>query len=119
MQAQEHQSQCDHPEVPPRVEHIFSFDVTDTTFEKEMLSELIAYEAEDDTGIVENDEPPPEFQPYDDDPEGPNLHVEEGTEVINISTTEDVKEVCINAKLSPQARAEFIAFLREYIDVFA
>ena len=39
-------------------------------------------------------------------------------EVINIGTTEEVKEVCISAKLSPQARAEFIAFLREYADVF-
>ena len=60
-----------------------------------------------------------EFHPYDDDPEGPNLHIEEETKVINIGTTEDVKEVRISAKLSPQTRAEFIAFLREYADVFA
>ena len=83
--------------------HIFSFDVIDPTFEKEILSELIAYEEEDDTGIDESDEPPPEFQPYDDDPKGPNLHVEEETELINIGTAEDVKEVCISAKLSLQA----------------
>ena len=82
-------------------EHIHSFDITDPTFEKEILSELIAYEEEDDTGVDENDEPPPEFQPYDDDPEGPNLHIEEETEVINIGTAEEVKEVCINAQLSP------------------
>ena len=100
-------------------EHIHSFDITDPIFEKEILSELIVYEEEDDTGVNENDEPPPEFQPYDDDPEGPNLHVEEETEVVNIGTVEDVKEVRISAQLSPQARAEFIACLREYADIFA
>ena len=67
-------------------EHIHSFDITDPSFEKEILSELIAYGEEDDTSIDENDEPSPEFQPNDDDPKGPNLHVEEETEVINIST---------------------------------
>ena len=93
-------------------ESVHSFDITDPIFEKEILSELIAYEEEDDTSIDENDEPPPKFQPYNDDPEGPNLHVEEETEVINIGTAEDVKEVCTSIQLSPQARAEFIAFLR-------
>ena len=58
------------------VEHIHSFDITDPIFEKKILSELIAYGEEDDTGVDENDEQPPEFQPYDNDPEGPNLHVE-------------------------------------------
>ena len=58
-------------------EHIHSFDITDPTFEKEILSELIAYGEEDDTGEDENDGPSPEFRPYDDDAEGPNLHVEE------------------------------------------
>ena len=100
-------------------EHVHSFDITDPTFEKEILSELIAYEEEDDTGVDENDEPPPEFQPYDDDLEGPNLHVKEEIEVINIGTAEDVKEVRISALLTPQAKAEFIAFLMEYADVFA
>ena len=80
---------------------------------------MIAYEEEDETGIDEDDEPLPEFQPFDDDLEGPNLHVEEETELINISTVEDIMQVCISARLSPQARAEFIAFLREYADVFA
>ena len=61
----------------------------------------------------------PEFQPYDNDPEGLNLHVEEEMEVINIGIVEEVKEVRISAKLTPQARAEFIAFLMEYVDVFA
>ena len=83
------------------VEHIHSFDITDPTFEKEILSELIAYGEEDDTGVDENDEPPPEFQPYDDDPEGPNLHVEEEIEVVNIGIAEDVKEVRISTQLSP------------------
>ena len=87
------------------VEYVHSFDITDLTFEKEILSELIAYEEEDDTGVDENDERPPEFQPYDDDLEGPNLHVEEETEVVNIGTVEDVKEVCISTQLLPQARA--------------
>ena len=32
---------------------------------------------------------------------------------------EEVKEVCISARLSPQARGEFIAFLTKYADVFA
>ena len=73
------------------MEHIYSFDVTDPTFEKEILSKLIAYEEEDEIGIDENDEPLLEFQPFDDDPEGPNLHVEEETEVINIGTAEDIK----------------------------
>ena len=99
-------------------EHICSFDVTDLTFEKEILFELIAYEEEDKTGINENDKPLPEFQPFDD-PEGPNLHVEEETGVINISTANDIKQVRISARLSPQAWEEFIAFLTEYADVFA
>ena len=43
------------------MEHICSFDVTDPTFEKEILSELIAYEEEDETGVNEDDEPLPEF----------------------------------------------------------
>ena len=59
----------------------------------------------------------PEFRPYDDDPEGPNLHVEEETEVVNISTAEEAREVRISAQLSSQARVEFIAFLKEYADV--
>lgn len=80
-------------------EHIISFDVKDPTFEREILSELLAYE-EEDAGVDENDEALPEFQPYDNDLEGPNLHVEEQTELVNIGTT-DVKEVCISAKLSP------------------
>ena len=84
--------------------HIYSFDVTDPTFEKEIFSELIANEEEDETGV--DDEPPPEFQPYDDNPEGPNVHVEEETEVINIGTVEDIKQVRISARLSPQARGE-------------
>ena len=42
-------------------EHICPFDVTDPTFEKEILSELIAYEEEDETDIDENDEPLLEF----------------------------------------------------------
>ena len=100
-------------------EHIFSFDVTDPTFEKEILSKLIAFEEEDYPGIDEGDEPLPEFKPYDDDPERPNLHVEEETECVNIGTAEDIREVRISANLSPQARAEFIAFLKEYADVFA
>ena len=100
-------------------EHIHSFNITNPTFEKEILSELIAYEEEDDIGAGENDEPPPEFQPYDEDLEGPNLHVEEETEAINIDTALDVKEVYINVQLAPQARAEFIAFLMGYADVFA
>ena len=100
-------------------EHIHSFDITDPTFEKEIFSELITYGEEDDTGVDENDEPPLEFQPYDDDPEGPNLHVEDETEVINIGTAEEVKAVRISAKLSPQARAEFLAFLKEYANIFA
>ena len=61
----------------------------------------------------------PEFWPYDDDPEGPNLHVEEETEAVNIGTVEEAIEVRISAQLSPQARAGFIAFLKEYADVFA
>ena len=32
-------------------EHINSFDITNPTFEKEILSELIAYGEEDDTGV--------------------------------------------------------------------
>ena len=40
-------------------------------------------------------------------------------EVINIGTAEDIKQVRISARLSPQAREEFIAFLTEYADVFA
>ena len=100
-------------------EHVHSFDITDPTFEKDILSELIAYEEEDGTGIDENDEPSPEFQPYDDNPEGPNLHVEEKTEVINVDTVEDVRDVRISTLLPPQAKAEFIAFLVEYADVFA
>ena len=100
-------------------EHIHCFDITDPTFEKEILSELIAYEEEDDTGVDENDEPPPKFQPYDDDPEGPNLHVKEETEAVNIGTAANIKKVRISARLTPQARAEFIAFLMEYADVFA
>ena len=40
-------------------------------------------------------------------------------EVINIGTTEEVREVRTSAKLTPQAREEFIAFLKEYVDVFA
>ena len=43
------------------VEQICSFDVTDPTFEKEILSEFIAYEEEDETGTDENDEPLLEF----------------------------------------------------------
>ena len=100
-------------------EHIYSFDVTDPTFKKEVLSELIAYEEEDDIGADDHYESTPEFLPHDDDSEGPNLHVEEETEVINIGTAEEVKEVRISAKLSLQARVEFIAFLKEYADVFA
>ena len=42
-------------------ERVHSFDITDPTFEKEILSELIAYEEEGDTGVDENDEPSPEF----------------------------------------------------------
>ena len=42
-------------------EHILSFDVTDHTFEKEILLELIVYEEEDDTGVNENDESLPNF----------------------------------------------------------
>ena len=82
-------------------EHIHSFDIIDPTFKKEILSKLIAYGEEDDAGIDENDEPSLEFQPYDDDPKGPNLHVEEKTEVINIGTAKDVKEVRISTQLSP------------------
>ena len=100
-------------------EHIHSFNITDPTFEKEIFSELIAYGEEDDTGIDENNEPLLEIQAYDDDPEGPNLHVEKETEVINIGTAEEVKEVRVSAQLSPHARAKFIAFLREYPNVFA
>ena len=92
-------------------ERIYSFDITDPTFTKEILSELIAYEEEDEIGVDEDDEPLLEFQPYDDDPEGPNLHVGEETECVNIGTAEDIKEVRISAKLSPQARTYFIAFL--------
>ena len=99
-------------------EQICSFDVTNPTFEKEILSELIAYE-EEDTGVEENDKPLPEFQPFGDDPEGPNLHVEEEVEIINIGTAKEIKQVRISAKLPPQAREEFIAFLTEYADVFA
>ena len=84
-------------------EHIHTFDVTDPIFKKEILSELIIYEEEDDqeeeVGVEE--EATPEFQPYDDDPEGPNLHVEEETEDINIGTAKEVKEVCISSKLTP------------------
>ena len=96
-----------------------SFDISDPTFEKEILSELIAYGEEDDTGEDENDKPSPEFRPHDDDPKGPNLHVKEETEVVSIGTAEEVREVRISALLSPQVRAEFIAFLKEYVDVFA
>ena len=42
-------------------EHVHSFNITDPTIEKEILSELNAYEGEDDTGVDENDEPPSEF----------------------------------------------------------
>ena len=35
-------------------EHIQSFDITDPTFEKEILSELIAYGEEDDTSVDVN-----------------------------------------------------------------
>ena len=101
------------------VEHLHSFDITNPTFEKEILSELIAYGEEDDAGEVENDGPSPEFRPYDDDPKGPNLHVEEETEVVNIGTAEEAREVRISAQLLPRARVEFIAFLKEYADVFA
>ena len=41
------------------VEHVHSFDITDPIFEKEIFSELIAYEEEDVIGADENDEPPP------------------------------------------------------------
>ena len=61
------------------VEHILSFDITDPTFEMEVLSKLIACEEKDDAGIDEGDETLPKFQSYDDDPEGRNLHVEEET----------------------------------------
>ena len=71
-------------------EQICSFDVTNPTFEKVILSELVAYE-EEDAGTEENDEPLPEFQPFGDDPEGPNLHVEEEAEIINIGTAEEIK----------------------------
>ena len=84
-------------------EHILSFDVIDPTFEKEIPSELIAYKEEDDqeedVGVEE--EAMPEFQRYDDDPGGPNHHVKEETEVINIGTAEEVNEVRISAKLTP------------------
>ena len=85
------------------VEHILSFDVTDPIFEKEILSEHIAYEEEDDQeeDIGVEEEATLEFQPYDDDPEGPNLNVEEETEVINIGIAEEVKEVRISARLTP------------------
>ena len=42
-------------------EHIHSFDITDPAFEKEILSELVTYKEEDDTGVDENDEPSPKF----------------------------------------------------------
>ena len=101
-------------------EHILSFDVTDPIFEKEILLELIAYGEEDDLeGEGVEEEATLDFRPYDADPEGPNLHIEEETEVINIGISKEVKEVRINAKLTPQARAKFIAFLMEYADVFA
>ena len=64
-------------------EHIHSFDITNPSFEKEILSELIAYGEEDDMGEGENDEPLPEFRPHDDDLEGPNLQVEEETMLIS------------------------------------
>ena len=82
-------------------EHLHSFDISDPTFEKEILSELIAYGEEDDAAEDENDKPSPEFRPHDDDPEGPNLHVEEETEVVSISTAKEAREVCIRAHLSP------------------
>ena len=81
--------------------HIHSFDITDPTFEKEIPSELIAYGEEDDTGEDENDGPSLEFRPYDDDPEGPNLHVEEEMEVVNIGTAEEARKVRISTQLSP------------------
>ena len=40
-------------------------------------------------------------------------------EAVNIGIAVDAKEVRISAKLTPQARAEFIAFLMEYADIFA
>ena len=40
---------------------VHSFNITDPTFEKEMISELIAYGEEDDTANDENDESSPEF----------------------------------------------------------
>ena len=82
-------------------EHLHSFDILDPTFEKEILSEINAYEEEDDTGEDENDEPLPEFRPHDDDLEGPNLHVEEEMEVVNLSAAEEAREVRISAHLSP------------------
>ena len=39
--------------------------------------------------------------------------------MINIGTAVDVKDVHVSAQLAPQARAEFIAFLMGYADVFA
>ena len=88
-----------HPDQ--EAEPVHSFDITDPTFEKEILSELIACKEEGDLGVDENDESSPEFQPYDDDSKGPNLHVEEETEVINVDTVEDVREVRISALLPP------------------
>ena len=82
-------------------ERIYSFDVTDRTFETEVLSELIAYGEEDDTGLDEYDESVPEFQPHHNDLEGPNLYVEEKTEVVNIGAAGETKEVRISAELSP------------------
>ena len=47
------------------------------------------------------------------------LKLREETEVVNIGTAQEAREVRISALLSPEARAEFIAFLKEYADVFA
>ena len=77
------------------------------------------FKREQDRKSVLDEEPTPEFWPNDDDPEGPNLHIEEEIEVVNIGTAEEAREVRISTLLSPQARAEFIAFLKEYADVFA
>ena len=95
MQLQEHKSQCGHQKVAvgKDSENVFSLDVTDPRFEKEVLSELVAYDKEDDADMAENEEALQEFLPYDNEPEGPNMHVEEEIELINIGNNEDVKEV--------------------------
>jgi hypothetical protein len=53
------------------------------------------------------------------DPESAELPVEEETITVNLGTEQNSREVRISARLSPGLQEQFVAFLKEYADVFA